>query len=686
MTERIEALLETVKSKAHHSLRTDFAPDLSAQWAQQGLSPARRAAERLRLMLRAQRPVLLPGQELLCLRTVSELPPLFTATEWEEIRRTHFTFGTGAVCNICSDYSYTIKNGLAAQQQRIQNAMCAHAGDAKKTDYLQCALLVVEELEAFALRYAGFAQQQGQHAAAERLRRVPAFGAQTFAQALQAFRVLHFALWCAGNYHNTVGRLDQFLYPYFRADLDSGLLDESGALELLEEFFLTFNYDSDLYFGMQKGDNGQSIMLGGLDAQGNDCYNALSALCIRACEELALIDPKINLRVNSKTPQAALDLGARLAKKGLGFPQYSNDEIVIDGLIQHGYAKEDAYNYTVAACWEFIIPGKGMDIPNIKSFSFLKVLDNCLHRDLPRCTCFEEFLSCLALEFDRQRDAYIALIQNLYLEPSPMQSLLMDGCIEQATDISHGCVYNNYGFHGVGISDAADSLAVIKKLVFDEKSVTAQRLIAAVDANFEGYEDLLATVRHDVPKMGQDDDFVDTLAGTLMDLFAASLEARRNERGGIYRPGTGTALMYVKAVEEVGASACGRLKGEPIPANFSPQLGTRTKGPVSVLRSFSKQDLRRVINGGPLTLELYDGVFRSEESIQKVALLIRAYMDMGGQQLQINAVDCEKLRAAQRHPEQYKNLIVRVWGWSGYFVELDPEYQEQIIRRTQFTL
>jgi formate C-acetyltransferase len=157
----------------------------------------------------------------------------------------------------------------------------------------------------------------------------------------------------------------------------------------------------------------------------------------------------------------------------------------------------------------------------------------------------------------------------------------------------------------------------------------------------------------------------------------------RNEHGGIYRPGTGSAMYYIWHANEVGASADGRKKGEPLSANFSPSLNTKMNGPISIIRSFSKPDMRRIMNGGPLTLELHDTIFRNAESISKVAALVKSFMDMGGQQLQINAVNREQLIEAKKHPENHKNLIVRVWGWSGYFVELDEVYQDQIIQRIE---
>jgi pyruvate-formate lyase len=183
--------------------------------------------------------------------------------------------------------------------------------------------------------------------------------------------------------------------------------------------------------------------------------------------------------------------------------------------------------------------------------------------------------------------------------------------------------------------------------------------------------------------MGNDDEYADDIAVALMDIYFDLTKDVQNERGGCIRPGTGSAMYYLWHVEDIGASPDGRKRGEPLSANFSPALNVKLNGPVSIIKSFSKPDLSKIINGGPLTIELHDTVFRNKESISKVSSLVKSYMDLGGQQLQINAVNRDRLIEAKKHPELHKNLIVRVWGWSGYFVELDEEYQDHIIQRVE---
>ena len=285
-----------------------------------------------------------------------------------------------------------------------------------------------------------------------------------------------------------------------------------------------------------------------------------------------------------------------------------------------------------------------------------------------------------------QADELCERVKNVYLFPAPFVSLMMEGCTENAADISEGCHYNNYGFHGTGIATAADSLAAIKKYVFEEKKVDAEELKRALARDFEGDEALCNLLRWEAPKMGNDDDYVDGIACRLVADFADALQGRKNDRGGIFRAGTGSAMYYVWHAKDMPATPDGRHKGEGLGCNYSPSLFSRCNGPVSIVQSFSKPDLRRAINGGPLTLELHDTVFRTPESVEKVAMLVKSFMDLGGHQLQLNAVNRDTMLEAQKHPENYRNLIVRVWGWSGYFVELDKEYQDHIIRRMELAV
>ena len=525
---------------------------------------------------------------------------------------------------------------------------------------------------------------------ADILERVPAGSATTFHEALQSLRFCHAALWLSGHYHCGLGRFDQYMWPYLCADLKTGRLDQAGAEELLAEFFISLNKDSDLYPGIQQGDNGQSLMLGGVRRNGSSGVNPLTSMVLRVARTVALIDPKINLRVDRHTDPELLTQAVELTRMGLGFPRYANDEVVIPGLVAAGYDLGDARDYTVAACWEFSIPGKGMEVVNIGAVSMPDAVDKAVRSGL---TAGESFARILERVGNNLHSQVVALAENdrkLFLPPAPYYSVLMNGCLERGSDLSRGIRYNNSGIHGAGSANAADALAAVKTLVFEEKRVSVERLLQALDTNFAADEPLLRELRKQAPKVGNNDGRADALLVRLFDLFAdACAAAGDNGRGGCYRAGSGSAMYYVwlarghEGMREpaVGATADGRRSGEFFSSSLAPSPGVTVRGPLSVLQSFGKIDYRRICNGGPLTMELANSLFQGRDVAQKMTLFIRAFVKSGCQQLQLNTLNVNSLRDAQQHPEHYRNLVVRVWGWSGYFCELDRAYQDQIIGR-----
>ncbi len=659
-------LLNFIINKEHHVYRKDHPAlaSLAEQFSAKGLSPIERMTRRFELLASAEEPVLLPDEEIAFMRTVKTIPDCFTPAEWDEIRGKHYIHELGYLSNLCPNYIGTIKVGL------LQKRKEADAYGRRIID----AILDLSD------RYRAAAVKAGKTQLARVLTRIPRYGAQNFREALQFFRILHFSLWLEGNYHNTIGRFDQYMYPYLKADLEKGLLTCESALALLEDFFLSFNKDSDLYPGVQQGDNGQSMMLGGVDSEGRECFNLLSQICLEASGNNLLIDPKINLRVSKNTPVEIFAKASELTKAGLGFPQYSNDDVVIPGLLRLGYDLVDARNYTVAACWEFIIPGVGADVANIEALSFAQVMDEAFHASLPTAPDFDSFFEAVKAKIHTHCATICEKVRNLWFVPSPLMNVLMD------CEIYSGGKYNNYGIHGSGIATAADSLAAIKKYVFDEKSIAPEEYIVAVDRNFKDHPALLHRLRYEAPKLGNNDKYVDEFAVILLDTFADALQGKVNDRGGCFRAGTGSAMFYLRHVEEMGASPDGRRRGEPLGTNFSVSLFAKVKGPVSVIGSMTKPHFERAINGGPLTLEFHQSLFVDDESVEKVAGLVKAFIDLGGHQLQLNVVNAETLRDAQLHPERYRQLVVRIWGWSAYFVELDRAFQDHVIARQIYSI
>ena len=659
-----QQLYQFIVEKKHHQYRRDFLEysNLAAQFQSEGLCPKERMTRRFELLAKLETPVLLEGEKICYLRTVSNIPDCFTEKEWKAIRKKHYIHELGYMSNLSPDYERVLKSGLLAVRESAD----------------EYGKRVIDAIFDLADRYRNEAEKQGKAELAAILRRVPRYGATSFYEALQFFRILHFSLWLEGNYHNTVGRFDLYMAPYLKADMEKGRYTEESALELLEDFFLSFNKDSDLYPGVQQGDNGQSMVLGGIDANGKEVFGLLSKLCLKASKNLMMIDPKINIRVSRDTPLSVYELGSELTRAGLGFPQYSNDDVVIDGLCRLGYDRADAINYTTAACWEFIIPGVGGDVANIAALSFPKVIDVCLHRDLMRCESYDAWVRAVQAEIHTACDKICASIQNLWFVPSPLMHCLMDG------GIYDGAKYNNFGIHGTGIATAADSMAVIAKYVYTDQTITKDALLAAVDSNFEKHSELLPILRYEAPKMGNNDDLSDQAAVTLLDTFSDALTGKKNCRGGIFRAGTGSAMYYLWHADEIGASPDGRRKKEPFGTNFSPSLFAHIRGPLSVVQSFCKPHFQNAINGGPLTLEFASSMFEGADSVKKVAALVKTFIDMGGHQLQLNAVNTDLMKDAQLHPENHRQLVVRIWGWSAYFVELDREYQDHVMRRQQY--
>ena len=692
MTDRIKSLLERTFDKEHRTFRrdVDWKPLLD-RFIDEGVGDMERARIGLEEMLNAETPAFMDGERIAFLRTVKQIPDLHSDKEMDDRRAQGIAFGEkGVVFNITADFESAIRDGLGTRldEMRARLIRCREESDAEGLEFLENAILSTEVVLDLAERYRIEAEKKGFLEIAATLAKVPFSGATTFHEALQALRILHFAMWCEGEYHCGLGRIDQYLYPYYDADIRAGRLTEETALEELEEFFIACNRDSDLYIGVQQGDNGQSVMLGGVTPDGKDAFNDLSRLCIKACGELNLVDPKINLRVNKTTPLDIYKLGTELTAKGLGFPQYANDDVVIPALERWGYAKEDARNYTVAACWEFIVPGCAMDIDNIDAVSFVGALDAALRiitqrrRGAEGGLRYEDVEKEFFCEIQRRADAIVEKYRNVEILPGPFVSVISANCIENARDISKGAKYNNFGVHGTGIAVAVDSLASVRHLVFEKRLVTLSELVKLLDTDFAGRPDVLAAAK-DAPKMGNADPRADEIAKRLLDFWGHAFDGKKNGRGGIFRPGTGSAMYYIWHAREVKASADGRLSGQPLSANYAPSLDVPVKGPVSVVRSFTEPNLVPVCNGGPLTIEIHDSAFAMSDGVEKVAHLVKFFIERGGHQLQINTINRETLMDAQAHPERHRHLIVRVWGWSGYFIELEKTYQDQIIKRVE---
>lgn len=662
MTERVKELLNRYLSNQHLSARCDtlqfeINPSLDH-------STAETKAIVFKEFLDHEQIVLPPNDRIGFYRYQAQTPKIGHKVE-----------------NIIANYAYLLSNGFDRICDHL-HASLQHADEEQKR-FIDTALLSIQAIFDYCDRLKDVADGNLKSA----LERIPHQAPQTYHEVLVFIKMLIYTLRLNGCNHITLGRFDQYMLPYYSADVQRGVTNEE-ILELTEEFFISLNIDSDLYSGIQKGDNGQSIMLGGYDMDGNDCFNPLSKICMDASMELKLIDPKINLRVSKKTPIERLIYATEMTKLGLGFPQYNNDDIVIPGLIMHGYSPEEAHNYSVAACWEFIVPDS-RDIPNIETMNFPRVINEVIHAHLQNVRSFDELMKYVKDGIEAECELLLEkadVFADKHQEEDAYSSLIFSTCIEQCRFWRPETLRHfNYGFHGAGIANAADALAAVKQKIFTDKTVTPATLLTALTANFAGYEKIQKELES-CPKMGNNEELPDSIASEISECFAEKLSMLRTKHGGRIRPGTGSAMEYILSSKDVPATADGRYAGAPYSSSYSPAITTKLNGPLSVINSFTKFDLRKLINGGPLTMEIHDATFRNDLGIEKVAYLVKSFIEKGGHQLQLNAINRDRLLDAQKHPENHKNLIVRVWGWSGYFNELEIEYQNHIIKRTEFNV
>ena len=645
--------------KKHVEKRIE-AKEICDKYASLNLPEEERMLRRFEYLMSLEEPFIHPLDKIPFVRYVKNTPEIYTNSEWEEIRNKYYVHESGYKSNLCPNYEKVLEKGLFGIR-----------GDKYFSRVVDAILSLTNKYKEEAKRLKRFDLY-------EILDRVPAYSARTFHEALVSLRIINFSIWVEGEYQISLGRIDKYLYPYFKHDLDKGIISYEEAYELLVEFFMSLNKDNDIYPGVQPGDNGQSLMLGGLLEDGSYLFNDISRMALKASKELKLIDPKINIRVDSKTPDEVYYLSTKLTKVGLGFPQYSNDDVVIKGLLDLGYEYKDAVEYVVAACWEFIIPKVGEDVVNISALSFPKVIDGCLHNDLLKSSTYEDFKQAVIKELHKEIDENTNSVKNLHFVKAPLLDNLMD----------YPCCtpkYTNYGMHGVGISTAVDSLTAIKNHIYEDKDVSKEELIKAVDENYINNPELLHLLRYDTEKLGSNEKTSNDNLVFLINEFGDYLNNKPNDKQGIWRAGTGSAMYYLWFADNIGASPDGRREKEPLATNYSVSLFADIN-PFSLLKAMTLPDLSKIINGGPLTLEFHDSIFSSDEAIKSVSQYVKQFIRLGGHQLQLNAVNANKLKDAQIHPEKYPLLIVRVWGWSAYFVDLDKPYQDQVISRQEYII
>ena len=510
--------------------------------------------------------------------------------------------------------------------------------------------------------------------------------AEHFEEALQRILFYNQLLWQTGHGLNGLGRLDKILEDFYFDDLNSGFISQEEAYDLIKSFLRTLHTYYWYKSAALMGDTGQVIILGGKydDEYGEYYfYNDLTYMFIRAIKDLQLPDPKVLLRVSSETPRDLIELSLETINTGIGSPLFSNDEVVIDKMIEFGYDKEDANNYVVSACWEPSAVGKGFEQNNINFISYLKPLneffDNETEQFLENVNNFGELFNSYKYYLKKDADELVAFLDNIEWNSDPLLSLFIDNCNEKNMDISQGgAKYNHYGITTVGLANTVNSLYAIKKLVFEDRKYSLNELNKMRKNNFkkDKYQDAYNELKSIKPRFGMDDEEILDISNDIIQFLEDCFKDYTNKFGGKIKFGL-SAPSYISAGAEINASFDGRKAGEPLSTHIS--LDTN-KDFTEVLRFASKLDYGGAkFNGNVIDLMLSPDFIKNHSD--KFTDFIYSSIKLGFFQMQMNVVDSKTLIEAKENPEAHPNLIVRVWGFSAYFNDLPEEYQDLLISR-----
>ncbi len=639
------------------------------------------------------------------------------------------TSGDGhIIVNIEQALAVGLEGVIEEAEEALANLSPYEATEFKKRPFLQGAIITLRAAIDFAHRFAAKAERQaGQpglsperraelETIAAACRRVPAKPPRTFQEAVQAAYFIHLITQIESNGHSfSLGRFDQYVYPYYRADLEAGRISREQALELLELLWLKLfsiikvrPWDH-TRFGIGYPTY-QNVTIGGQTENGQDATNEISYMVLETIRNTRLTQPNVSARIHTSTADRFLLECAKTIKLGFGMPAMKNDEIIIPALLEKGVSPADAYNYAIVGCIEVAVPGKwGYRVTGMSFLNILKVLEISLnngidpktslqllpgHGDLTGFNSFEELYQTFYEQFMYyiRTSFHLDAVADICLEemvPDAFCSALVDDCLPRGLTIKEGGArYDVVSGLQSGVTNVANALMALKTLVFEEQRLTAAELMAALAANFENEGGELVRQRLlRAPKYGNDKDEVDELAVRVMKDYQREMVKYRNSRygrgpiGGGYAGSTSNISANVPLGSKIGATPDGRKAGEPIAEGISAVHGTDSQGPTAIMRSVSKlptiQMLAQLLN-----LRLAPGTLADETGLKRLVTLLKGFRNLKVWHVQFNTVDTETLLAAQKNPEQYRDLVVRVAGYSALFVSLDKATQDDIIRRT----
>lgn len=622
--------------------------------------------------------------------------------------------------HICPDSALWLKMGPLGLMNQAQEKL--KTCEESQKEFYECVVLVMQGACTFMKRYHDMIMenideveepyQQSLRTVANNCLNLTKRPPETFHEAVQSLWFLFVLLHMESNASSfSPGRMDQYLYPYYQKDIESGKISMEDALDILECLWLKFNQivylrnqNSAKYFaGFPIGFN---IAIGGEDENGNDTYNELSLLCLQCQYDLGLPQPNLSVRLNRNSSHELMQKAIEVVSKGSGMPQFFNDEAIIHALMELGIEKKDALNYAIVGCVELTTHGNNLGWSDAAMFNLNKALELTLNHG--KCLLTDEQIGLnlggldtyqtfedLEKAFQQQIDYFIdkmmqceVIVEKAHQDclPTAFLSSVIDDCLENGLDVTKGgAKYNLSGIQMIQIANLADSLAAMKQLVYDDQIIDAKELLAALQSDFKGYEIIQTMLLNKVPKYGNDVEWVDRLGAKWAEYFRSRMKDYTNYRGGPYHTGMYTVSAHVPMGENVGASPDGRNALTPLAdGGMSPVYGRDLKGPTAVLKSVSRLNNTLTTNGGLLNMKFLPEFFETKNGMNKFENFLRAFVDLKVPHIQFNVVRREDLEDAQIRPQLHKSLTIRVAGYTAYFVELAHKLQDEIIERTTY--
>ena len=639
--------------------------------------------------------------------------------------------------HLAADYETLLKTGLKGYEERTRKLkdqldLCVPE-NIDKYQFYKAVLIVIDAVKTFAKRFSDLAKEKAENAEGKRKEelleisriclKVPYEPAETFKEALQSTWFIQLILQIESNGHSlSYGRFDQYMYPYYKHDIDNKLITEDEALELLTNLWiktLTINKvrSQSHTFSSAGSPMYQNVTIGGQTTDKKDAVNELSYLILKSVAQTRLPQPNLTVRYHKNLDKKFMDECIEVMKLGTGMPAFNNDEVIIPSFIEKGVKEEDAYNYSAIGCVETAVPGKwGYRCTGMSYMNFPRILLIAMNngidltsgkRFVEECGYFKDMTS-----FEQLKDAWDKVVRkltrmsvivensiDLALErdvPDVLCSALTEDCIGRGKTIKEGgAVYDFISGLQVGIANMADSLAAIKKLVFEEKKITPEQLWNAIIDDFTSEESqkIQQMLINESPKYGNDDDYVDNLVVEAYDSYIDEMKKYPNTRygrgpiGGIRYAGTSSISANVGQGYGTMATPDGRKARTPLAEGCSPAHSMDKNGPTAVFKTVSKLPTHEITGGVLLNQKVTPQMLSTEENKMKLEMMIRTFFNrLEGYHVQYNVVSRDTLIDAQLHPEKHRDLIVRVAGYSAFFNVLSKATQDDIIERTEQTL